>query len=95
MHSVFLEKKSKKKLSVICIGHGGGDLVLFASIMCRGRAAGRNGGGAVMGAKSILGISVSGKAQPKHADAKGFMAATREATKTIKNIEMRDGFNEF
>lgn len=85
----------KKKPSVMCIGPGGEKQVAFASIMYRDRAAGRNGGGAVMGAKNILAIVVSGKAKAEHADAKQFMASARNAMKIVQAHEIRDGFNKF
>ncbi len=84
-----------KKPTVMSIGQAGEKLVLFASIMARDRAAGRSGGGAVMGSKNLLAISVSGTANPNHAHAEGFGTATREAIRTVKNSEMRDGFNKF
>ena len=84
-----------KKPTVMSIGQAGEKLVLFASIMARDRAAGRCGGGAVMGSKNLLAISVSGTVKPNHANAEGFGIATRAAIKTIKNSEMRDGFNKF
>jgi|APSaa5957512622_1039677.scaffolds.fasta_scaffold15144_2 aldehyde:ferredoxin oxidoreductase len=84
-----------KKPTVMCIGQAGEEQVLIASIMSRDRAAGRNGGGAVMGSKNILAISVSGKAKPSYGDEKGFKAATKGAMKTVKNSEMRDGFYQF
>ncbi|NDV19283.1 aldehyde:ferredoxin oxidoreductase [Pseudodesulfovibrio sp. JC047] len=93
-----LEKKlihGSKKPSVMCIGQAGENLVAFASIMYRDRAAGRSGGGTVMGAKNILAIAVAGSRQAEHADAKEFMTASRTAMKTVRENEMRDGFNEF
>ncbi|WP_243545670.1 aldehyde ferredoxin oxidoreductase family protein [Pseudodesulfovibrio tunisiensis] len=84
-----------RKPSVMCIGQGGENLVSFASIMCRDRAAGRNGGGTVMGAKNILAIAVSGREKADHADAKEFTTASRKAMKTVRESEMHDGFNEF
>lgn len=85
----------KKKPSVMCIGQGGENLVAFASIMYRDRAAGRNGGGTVMGAKKILAIAVAGKSKADHADTNEFMAASKKAMKTVREHEIRQGFNEF
>ena len=84
-----------KKKSVMCIGQAGENLVSFASVMYRDRAAGRNGGGAVMGSKNILAVAVSGFNRVKHADSKAFMGAVKEALKTIKNHEICDGLHEF
>ena len=85
----------RKRKSVMCIGPAGEKLVSFASIMCRDRAAGRSGGGTVMGAKNILAVAVSGSAKVKHADPKAFMAAVKDAVQTVRKNEVRDWFNEF
>ncbi len=83
-----------KKPTVMCIGQAGEERVLFASIMARDRAAGRNGGGAVMGSKKLLAISVFGKEQPAPAHVDKFREATKNSIKTVKENEMCDGFNE-
>ncbi|MCX7857783.1 MAG: aldehyde ferredoxin oxidoreductase family protein [Deltaproteobacteria bacterium] len=59
-----------KGTRVICIGPAGEKLVRFASIMDEGhRAAGRTGMGAVMGAKNLKGVAISGdKGLPEVAD---------------------------
>ncbi|MDY0219926.1 MAG: aldehyde ferredoxin oxidoreductase C-terminal domain-containing protein [Desulfobacterium sp.] len=59
------------------------------------RAAGRSGGGAVMGSKNILAIAVSGQARVTHADPKAFMTAVKDAVKTVKDNEVRNWFHEF
>jgi aldehyde:ferredoxin oxidoreductase len=86
---------SIKHKSVMCIGPAGENQVSFASIMCRDRAAGRSGGGAVMGSKNILAIAVAGSLKVNHANPKAFMAAVKKAVKTIRENEVRDWFNEF
>jgi aldehyde:ferredoxin oxidoreductase len=85
----------RKHKSVMCIGPAGENLVSFASIMCRDRAAGRSGGGAVMGSKNILAIAVSGSSKVNHADPKAFMKAVKDAMQTVKSHEVRDWFNEY
>ena len=52
----------------MCIGQAGENLVRFASVMSRDRAAGRNGGGAVMGSKNILAVAVCGDKKIEHAN---------------------------
>ena len=84
-----------KRKSVMCIGPAGENMVAFSSIMCGDRAAGRSGGGAVMGSKNILAVAVGGTTKVAHADSKAFMAAVKKAVKTVKEHEVRAWFNEF
>ena len=46
--------KEYRNKSVLCIGPAGENLVRFASVMCRDRAAGRNGGGPLWDQKTFL-----------------------------------------
>jgi len=48
------------KISVMCIGPAGENLVKIANVMFEHRAAGRGGAGAVMGSKNLIGIAVKG-----------------------------------
>lgn len=73
-----------EKLSVMCIGPGGENKVLFATIMCDDRAAGRCGGGAVMGSKNLLGIAVKGNQKVTLADTERVNAAIKEGIKAIR-----------
>lgn len=83
------------KSSVMVIGQGGENKVGFASIMYHDRAAGRCGGGAVMGSKNLLAVVVLGPAQPAVADKKAFSEATKEAMRTVRANPVCSGFNEF
>jgi aldehyde:ferredoxin oxidoreductase len=83
----------KRNVSSMCIGVGGENMVLFASIMSRDRAAGRGGGGAVMGAKKLLGIVVNTSGKVQMADAKGFSQCVRAVHKSIDK-EFSAAFNE-
>ncbi|MCE5209433.1 MAG: aldehyde ferredoxin oxidoreductase family protein [Chloroflexi bacterium] len=49
-----------KEHSILCIGPAGENLVKYASIMYKSRAAGRCGAGAVMGSKNLLAVAVTG-----------------------------------
>ena len=61
--------KGRKDISVACIGPAGENKVLFAAIMNDyGRAAGRCGGGAIMGAKNLKAIAVTGNVKAKISD---------------------------
>jgi len=48
------------KISVMCIGPAGENLVKIATLMFEHRAAGRCGAGAVMGSKNLIGVAVKG-----------------------------------
>ncbi len=85
----------QKRKSVMCIGPAGENGVAFASIMCRDRAAGRTGGGAVMGSKNLLAVAVAGKNKVIHADPDAFNAAVKNAVQTVKANEVCSWFNEF
>jgi aldehyde:ferredoxin oxidoreductase len=67
------------KARVACIGPAGENLVKMAAVMNdHGRAAGRTGMGAVMGAKNLKAIGLRGKARVPLADPDGFKAVVRQ-----------------
>jgi aldehyde:ferredoxin oxidoreductase len=69
---------------VSCIGPAGESLVRFACVMNdMGRAAGRSGVGAVMGAKNLKAIAVRGTGGVKVADNERFYKAVESAYKTL------------
>ncbi|MDI9645151.1 MAG: aldehyde ferredoxin oxidoreductase family protein [Archaeoglobales archaeon] len=71
--------------SVACIGPAGENLVNFACIINeKHRAAGRTGVGAIMGAKMLKAIVVSGKRRPEVAKPEEFKAYSREALEKLK-----------
>jgi len=65
------------KLSVMCIGPAGENLVKIATVMFEHRAAGRCGAGAVMGSKNLIGIAVKGSHKTP-------IAQPEKLTETIK-----------
>ena len=65
------------KISVMCIGLAGENLVKIATVMFEHRAAGRCGAGAVMGSKNLIGIAVKGSHKTP-------IAQPEKLTKTIK-----------
>ena len=74
-----------KDVKVACIGPAGENLVKYASVINdEGRAAGRCGFGAVMGAKNLKAIAVSGSKEPPIADP-GKVAEL--VSKALKEIE--------
>ncbi len=78
------EEMKDSKISLMCIGPGGENLVPYSTIMCDGRAAGRCGAGAVMGSKNLLAFVVKGNQEVKVADKEKFRAAIREAMKVVR-----------
>ncbi len=69
--SDLVKTKTGEKFIVAAIGPAGENQVPFSSITCDGpiaRAAGRGGGGAVMGSKNLKAIAVCGRQRPRVAD---------------------------
>ncbi|HET91885.1 MAG TPA: aldehyde ferredoxin oxidoreductase [Chloroflexi bacterium] len=73
------EALGQPKARVACIGPAGEKQALMAAVMNdHGRAAGRTGMGAVMGAKNLKAIGLRGSSQVPLADPDGFKAVVRE-----------------
>jgi len=89
------EELESNDISIMCIGIAGENLVNIATVMFGGRAAGRCGGGAVMGSKNLIAIAVkgSGKIEPEHPD--DYNIALKEIRDVVKNSEIAKGFREF
>jgi len=82
---IILEDEGNPNASVACIGPGGERLIKFANIMVDyDRAAGRCGGGAVMGSKSLKAIVVDGDRGISAADPEKFYEAAVEALEAVK-----------
>jgi len=83
------------KISVMCIGIAGENLVNIATVMFEARAAGRCGAGAVMGSKNLIAIAVkgTGKIEPENPD--DFNIALKEVRNIIKENEVAKGLREF
>lgn len=74
-----------RRVRVACIGPAGENRVLFAAVMNdHGRAAGRTGLGAVMGAKNLKAIAVRGRRQVPLADRERFNVAARQGLECVK-----------
>lgn len=84
---ILLEEVGDRDASVACIGPGGERLVRFANIMVDyDRAAGRCGGGAVMGSKKLKAIVVNGSGEVSAARPEEFYEAAVEAIEAVKKI---------
>jgi len=74
-----IKKEMGKEFNVDCIGIAGENLVRYASIMNDlHRAAGRCGGGAVMGSKKLKAIAVRGKKPVRIANPSGFAKTAKK-----------------
>lgn len=72
-------------IRIACIGPAGEHLVKYAAIITDRRAAGRGGGGAVMGAKKLKAIAVRGNEDVNLVDPEAFQAAVKEHIQLIQN----------
>jgi aldehyde:ferredoxin oxidoreductase len=82
--------------TIACIGPAGENLVKYAAIMNnKHRAAGRCGVGAVMGAKKIKAVAVSGKAAVKLANREGFKEKAKKLYELINESILKIGFETF
>lgn len=73
-------------VDVLAIGPAGENLVRYASIMNSHRAAGRGGGGAVMGSKNLKAIAVKGKLPVAVADPEKVKTISRNAGKLAMQV---------
>jgi aldehyde:ferredoxin oxidoreductase len=80
---------------VLTIGPAGENGVLYANIMCdHGRAAGRTGLGAIMGAKNIKAIAVHGSGKPPLDSAAGYELQRSAANHALKEDNMSHVFHD-
>ncbi len=86
-HALIREELNDPRIRIACIGPAGEHLVKYAAIMTDRRAAGRGGGGAVMGAKKLKAIAIRGNEGTDLANPDAFQTAVREQIKLIKNSE--------
>jgi len=88
------EDLKDEDFEVVTIGPGGENLVRFANVMLGGRAAGRCGGGAVMGSKNLLAIAVKGTGNIPIANPNEFSAACKEGyQKALAQTSTEEGFS--
>jgi len=88
-----IKSEVDEKASVACIGLGGEKGIYYASIMNdEGRAAGRCGMGALMGAKNLKALAVSGGRKADIADPEGLREAIRQARDAVKSNAYTHGY---
>lgn len=92
-HALIREDLGDCDIRMACIGPSGENLVKYAGIMSDRRAAGRGGGGAVMGAKNLKAVVLRGHEKIEIADPKAFADAVKEQIEWIKNSPSYAGFS--
>lgn len=91
-----IKEKLGKGFSVACIGIAGENQVKYANVMNdEHRAAGRCGGGAVMGSKRVKAIAVKGTKRPTVANEAAFSEATRKQYDIVDSSAMKVGFTAY
>jgi aldehyde:ferredoxin oxidoreductase len=90
-----LNEKSVTSSSIITIGPAGENLVLFSTVMCEDRSAGRTGAGAVFGSKNLIGFAVAGETKVPEANADELQKLLKETHKTVRDNPVSAGFREF
>jgi aldehyde:ferredoxin oxidoreductase len=82
--SSIIEELGSGKAHVACIGPAGEARIPFAIVLCdHGRAAGRTGMGAVMGAKNLKAVAVKGSGKVPVADPVIFKSLRSKANRTL------------
>lgn len=89
------DREGLEGYSILTIGPGGENGVLFASVMVGHRAAGRIGAGAVLGAKNVVAVSVKGSGKVHPADSAAWIDSLRNAHRIVKENPNTLGFTEF
>ncbi|MHB8770946.1 MAG: aldehyde ferredoxin oxidoreductase family protein [Syntrophales bacterium] len=85
-----------EKASTACIGAAGERMIRYAGIMNdEGRAAGRCGLGALMGAKNLKAVVVAGNQKAEVADEEKLKALVEEARDCIKSYPNTNGYRLF
>jgi len=83
-HALIRNELHDPYIRIACIGPAGENKVKYASIISDRRAAGRGGGGAIMGAKGLKAIAVRGHGRVNLAYPEVFSEALKEQINTIK-----------
>ncbi|MGM0602420.1 MAG: aldehyde ferredoxin oxidoreductase family protein [Bacillota bacterium] len=89
-----IEEDLGEGYSILTIGQGGENEVLYSAIMINHRAVGRGGAGAVMGSKNLLAIAAKGDKKVDIADKDKFMEAVRKTNKKIREHPDSKAFRE-
>jgi aldehyde:ferredoxin oxidoreductase len=91
-----MKEELGEQFGVLCIGIAGENLVRYASIMNDlHRAAGRCGGGAVMGAKRLKAVAVRGKKSVRLADGPAFSQTAKKQFELINQSMVKVAMESF
>ncbi len=93
-HTLIREELHDPLVRVACIGPAGENGVKYAGIFSDRRAAGRGGGGAVMGAKRLKAIVCRGSSRVEVADREAFTTAVKKQIKEYQANPMFAGFSQ-
>jgi len=93
-HSLIRHELGDPSIQVACIGPAGEHMVRYAGIFSDQSAAGRGGGGAVMGSKHLKAIAVRGHARVDVADKDAFMAAVSKQVRVIRSNPIFKSFSQ-
>jgi aldehyde:ferredoxin oxidoreductase len=83
---LLLKEIGSKDLGMAMIGPAGERLIRYATVtteLPRKRSFGRGGAGAVMGAKKLKAVAISGEGSPPIADEEGYQAARRAQIRAV------------
>lgn len=92
---IIRKELNEGNISIMSIGVAGENLVKFATVMNEERAAGRCGGGAVMGSKNLIAVAVKGSGKQEAMGSDNFKEALKDIVKVLRNNETVKGFKEF
>jgi len=93
--AIIREQVGDKKLSILCIGPAGENLVKISAVMSDDRAAGRCGGGAVWGSKNLIAVAVRGNHKVEAAEPERLRNILRSAFTEIKDNPMFVGMKDY
>ncbi len=91
---ILIEEEGLSGYQILTIGPGGENLVRFATLTVADRAAGRGGGGAVMGSKNLLAIAIKGTGRVAEADQAELKTAIRKVMNVLKENPNSAGFQD-
>lgn len=93
-HTLLREELRDPEVRLACIGPAGERGVKYAGVFSDRRAAGRGGGGAVMGSKNLKAIAFRGHEKVEITDPETYKAAVRKQTAAYRAHPMFEGFSE-
>lgn len=93
-HTLIREELGDPLVRIACIGPAGERGVKYAGVFSDRRAAGRGGGGAVMGAKNLKAVAVRGHEKVDIADPEAFREAVKAQIAAYKAHPMFESFSQ-